>query len=435
LKTPDRYAQSTLDVDINPPAIFEVQGEPFCFAGANNYYLAYKPKRMVDDALTSARDLGFPVMRMWGFIDIGSLDKTVKAIDAESDGKKDGVYFQSWDPVARRPVYNDGDDGLRHLDYAMAKASELGVRIILVLTNNWRDFGGMDQYLAWYGRTKHHEFYTEPEVKQAFKNWASHLIHRVNTVNGRAYRDDPTIFSWELGNEPRCKGTGPGSPGWTDETIPAWVDELSAYIKSQDPNHMVSVGDEGFLAGGGDHWVYKANDGVDHEKITAVPGVDFGTFHMYPEDWGAGLDWGKRWIVDHERVARRLNKPTILEEYGIKVKRDERGVIFGGLEERLRYYQVWNSSLLRRGGNASMAWMLAGIDDDTGVYKDYDHYIFYRGDETSQLLARFAKEFLTAAPACKRARQDGPAVHSPFVRVRRPAQRVAGVFGWGREDG
>ena len=29
LKTPDRYAQSTLDVNVNPPANFELEGEPF----------------------------------------------------------------------------------------------------------------------------------------------------------------------------------------------------------------------------------------------------------------------------------------------------------------------------------------------------------------------------------------------------------------------
>jgi mannan endo-1,4-beta-mannosidase len=435
LKTADRYAQSTLDVDVNPPATFEVQGQPFCFAGANNYYLAYKPKPMVDDALTAARDLGFPVMRMWGFIDIGSLDNSVKAIDADGGGKKDGVYFQYWDPQHRRPAYNEGDDGLRHLDYALAKASELGVRIILVLTNNWRDFGGMDQYLRWYGRTKHHEFYTDPEVKQAFKSWVSYLINRVNTVNGRTYRDDPTIFSWELANEPRCKGTGPGAPGWTNDTLPTWVDEVSAYIKSLDRNHMVSVGDEGFLASGGEHWAYKANDGVDHEKITAVPGVDFGTFHMYPEDWGASLDWGKRWIVEHERVARRLGKPTVLEEYGVKVTRDDGGLITSGLDQRLRYYQLWNDSVLRRGGNASMAWILAGVEQNGALYKDYDHYTFYRGDETSQMLSAFARRFVTEAPACMKARQDQPGAPTPFVRTRRPPQHVASVLGWGLEDG
>jgi mannan endo-1,4-beta-mannosidase len=433
LRTPDRFAQSTLDVQVNPPANFELDGKPFCFAGANNYYLAYKPRPMVDDVLEAAKALNFPVMRMWAFIDIGSLDGSVKNVDPWGDGKKDGVYFQYWDPALKRPVYNEGDDGLERLDYAVAKAGSLGVKLILVLTNNWYDFGGMDQYLKWYGRSAHYEFYTAPEVRQAYKNWVSHLVNRVNTVNGKPYREDPTIFAWELGNEPRCKGTGPAAPGWTNQTIVTWADEMSNYIRSLDPNHMVSVGDEGFLDGGGEHWAYKANDGVDHEALTALPGIDFGTFHMYPEDWGATLEWGDRWIVDHLRVARRLGKPTILEEYGVKVGRDERNAITKGLDIRLETYDRWNALALQRGGNASMVWILAGIEG-SGVYKDYDHYSVYRGDESATLLSRFANDFQSRAPACLSA--TGPTRSpSPFVRVRRPPTTEAVAFGWATTTG
>ena len=443
LRAPDRYAQSTLDVGVNPPANFELNGEPFCFAGANNYYLAYKPTPMVDDVLESAKALGFPVMRMWGFIDIGSLDGSVKNVDPWGDGKKDGVYFQYWDPKLGRPVYNEGDDGLKRLDYALAKAGEVGVKIILVLTNNWYDFGGMDQYVRWYGRSAHHDFYTVPEIRQAYKNWVHHLVTRVNTVNGKTYRDDPAIFAWELANEPRCKGTGPGGPGWDLSTIPTWVAEMSGYIKSLDPNHMVSIGDEGFLNGGGEHWAYKANDGVDHEAMTAVPTIDFGTYHMYPEDWGAKLEWGQQWIVDHLRVARRLGKPTILEEYGIKVQRNDQGIILGGLEERLHHYKLWNETAFQRGGNASMVWILSGkcfpADGCEGlpVYKDYDRYTVYRGDDSASLLADFARRFATVAPACASSPR-GSRAPSPFVRVRKPgdvAESQPVAFGWGPVDG
>jgi mannan endo-1,4-beta-mannosidase len=440
LKLADRSAQSALAVDVSPPASFELEGKPFCFAGANNYYLASKPRRMVDDVLIAAKQLGFPVVRIWGFLDIGSLDGRVPHVDERGDaaGKKDGIYFQYFDPATGKVAYNEGPDGLPKLDYVLAQADRLGIKIILVLTNNWYDFGGMDQYLRWFGRTKHHEFYTAPEIRQTYKNWILQLTTRKNTQNGRLYREDPTIFAWELANEPRCRGTGGAAPGWDNGTIVGWADEMSRYIESLAPNQMVSVGDEGFLDGGGEHWAYKAQDGVDHEALTALPGVDFGTYHSYPEDWGAALAWGDRWIVDHERVARRLDKPTMLEEYGVKVTRDERGTIVGNLSSRLQAYDRWNDTALQSGASSTMIWMLGGLDTlhpaPSGLYHDYDGYTVYRGDETAALLSGIARRFRTGAPNCRVARPSSRAP-SPFVRVRRGRELGSVSMGWASTGG
>ncbi len=430
LKTPDRYASSALDVKEHPPANFEVDGEPFCFAGSNNYYPIFKPRPVVDDLYEAAVALDFRVMRIWGMMDRGSLDGSVPNADPDG-GDKQGVYFQYWDPAKKAPAYNDGPDGLERLDYALAKAAELNLKIIVVLINNWRAFGGVDQYLMWYGRDKHDEFFTAPEVKQAYKDWVAHVVTRRNTINGRLYKDDPAVFSWELANEPRMKGGNSfdRGTGWTTSTLTDWADEMSKYIKSLDQNHMVSVGDEGFLNGGGDHWAYKANDGVDNEALTALAGVDFQTFHSYPEDWGAKLEWGEKWIDDHLRVARRLGKPSVLEEYGARVERSEGnlGEVIKGWPERRRAYHRWNEIMLRRGGNGFLPWILSGIDEDKPRYPDYDHYAFYKDDATGKLLGEYARRFANEAPACLNA-GPGSGKKSPFVSVRRPALLVA--YGW-----
>lgn len=60
----------------------------------------------------------------------------------------------------------------------------------------------------------------------------------MNTVTGVAYRDDPTIFAWELINEPRVSSDGSG------DTLQAWIEEMSAGIKAVDPHHMVTTGVE-----------------------------------------------------------------------------------------------------------------------------------------------------------------------------------------------
>jgi len=417
-------AKSGFDVGKSPATNFELEGAPFCFVGANNYYLAYKPRAMVDDVLETAQAMGVKVIRIWGFIDRGSLDGSVRDVD-DGAGPR-GVYYQAWDPVGQRAVFNDGPDGLQRLDYALAKAGQLGLKVVVVLTNNWHDFGGMDQYLEWYGLSAHSAFYEDDRVRAAYKAWLWHLTTRVNSLTHRAYRDDPTIFSWELGNEPRA------SVGTPSRVLTHWASEVSSYLKSIDANHLLAVGDEGFLDGPGEHWTYHADYGVDHRALTALRSIDYGTFHMYPETWGAGFGWGERWIDDHLNVARELRKPTVLEEYGFRVTRDRLGRISEGLPERLAAYRAWNQRILAHGGNAAMFWLLVGRDTEHGgSYPDYDGFSVYRGDATAALLSDFAQQFSTQAPACGDRSPSRSPAPSTFVRVR---QSRLSAFGW-RADG
>ncbi len=400
---------------------FELEGKPFCFAGSNNYYPIYKPQPVVDDLFASAKRLGFQVMRVWGMLDRGALDGSVPNVDGE--GHKQGVYFQFWDPARGRPAYNDGADGLARLDYVLAVAAKHELKLIVVLVNNWREFGGMDQYLVWYGRDKHHEFFSAPELRQAYRDWVSHLLGRKNSLNGRLYREDPTIFAWELANEPRLKNGSSfdRDEGWDEATITEWAAEMSSYVKSLAPSHLVSVGDEGFLDWGGEHWAYRGHDGVDHEALTSLPHVDFGTYHLYPDHWDTPRDFPERWITDHAAVARQLGKPTLLEEYGLKLTRSEGtlGREASGLSERLAQYRRWNERVLELGGSGALSWMLAAGDVGQARYPDYDGFAFYADDATGQLLRGYAERF-KQAPAC-RERSPGPD-SSPYVRVRRGAR-------------
>ena len=59
----------------------------------------------------------------WPYADLGlavySGDGSVKSVDPNSDpdGKKDGAYFQYWDSKLKRPVVNEGPDGLQRLGF------------------------------------------------------------------------------------------------------------------------------------------------------------------------------------------------------------------------------------------------------------------------------------------------------------------------------
>jgi mannan endo-1,4-beta-mannosidase len=404
-----------------PSGYFVLDGKPFCFAGTNNYYLTFKSRRMTDDLLTQAKAMGLRLVRVWGFMDRGSLDGSVRSVKDEAG--KEGNYFQYWDTATKRPAYNDGENGLARLDYVISKARSLGLTIMPVLTNNWPDFGGMDQYLLWYGLKKHHEFYTDPRVRQAYKDWIAHIVGHKNSIDGVPYRDDPAIFGWELANEPRCKNATSfdSQDGWDKTTLTKWAEEMSAYIKSVDPNHLVSVGDEGFLTEGKKHWAYQGNDGVDHRALSAIKTIDFATFHLYPDNWGTGYAFANDWVTDHIKVAQELGKPTMLEEYGATVRRDEKTKqINWGLERRLEAFRIWNDIMSKGGGNASLFWMLAGIDDDKGQYPDYDGFTVYAGDESARLITQHAASIASDARACRFA-QDDPALKrlppSKFVRV------------------
>lgn len=83
-----------------------------------------------------------------------------------------------------------------------------------------------------------YKWYTDSGCRQYVKNFITKVVNRKNTINGRLYREDPTIFSWNLLNEPRCKYCGP-------EAVTEWYTDIAAHIKSVDSNHLVTTGEEG----------------------------------------------------------------------------------------------------------------------------------------------------------------------------------------------
>lgn len=60
------------------------------------------------------------------------------------------------------------------------------------------------QYTRWAGKSPH-EFFTDGSIKQWFKNHIDFMTSRVNSINGKIYKHDDAIFSWNLMNEPRCQ--------------------------------------------------------------------------------------------------------------------------------------------------------------------------------------------------------------------------------------
>lgn len=66
------------------------------------------------------------------------------------------------------------------------------------------DISSLLQYIQWAGAKGNDPFFTDAKAKQLFKDHIDAMTSRRNTINNRLYKDDPTIFAWDLMNEPRC---------------------------------------------------------------------------------------------------------------------------------------------------------------------------------------------------------------------------------------
>lgn len=106
-------------------------------------------------------------------------------------------------------------------------------QVLLSLTDNWQPTGGADEMVRWAGGGSHEAFFSDPRAKALYKGHVAAVLGRVNSLSGRRYADDPTIFGWNLINEPRCYQCG--------ATLAAWVREMAAYVKGLNPNHLLTV--------------------------------------------------------------------------------------------------------------------------------------------------------------------------------------------------
>jgi mannan endo-1,4-beta-mannosidase len=261
------------------------------------------------------------------------------------------------------------------------------LRLILPLANYWPDFGGVDQYLKWFGLTGRDQFFRNAELKQTYQAYLQGVLSRVNSVTGRRYADEPAILAWELMNEPRCVGAQGQALADGVDTLTSWIEEMSAFVKSLDRNHLVGVGDEGFFrrTGAGGNALYNGSYGVDCERILGVSTVDFGTCHLYPSFDPAedAESFGERWIEEHVQAGQRANKPVLIEEYGYQTGGPQDAA---GKAQRNAVFEDWLDESTIDGAGA-LVWMIASVMDNGQLYPDYDHYTVYAAEDVPAIVA------------------------------------------------
>lgn len=326
--------------------LFNIDGTTAYFAGTNSYWIGFLTNNAdVDLVMSQLASSGLKVLRVWGFNDITSATT--------------GVWFQSFISGAS-PVINTGTNGLQRLDYVVSSAESHGIKLIINFVNNWSDYGGMPAYNTYYGTTKT-TWYTDTAVQTQYKAYIAAVVSR--------YKTSTAIFAWELANEPRCNGCA-------TSIITSWATTISAYIKSLDSTHLVTLGDEGFMNGGGDgSYPYTVGEGIDFQANLKISTLDFGTFHLYPSSWGETNDWGNAWITNHAAVCAAAGKPCILEEYG-------------STYDHVTIESPWQASALsvRNAGVAGdMFWQL-GTVLSTGTTSDDGNTIYYNSTDWATLV-------------------------------------------------
>ncbi|HET6391062.1 glycoside hydrolase 5 family protein [Hyphomicrobium sp.] len=276
-----------------------LKGEPLFVAGVNNHYLPFGSPAEVTRVLDDAVAMNANVVRTFIQPVIGSLDGTTPTIwnwrsTADSSNLNvHGVVMMAWDPIRARMVVNDGPDGLQRIDFLLDEARKRGLKVILAFLDFWSYTGGAQQMRAWYGSDDEYSFFAkDPRTIADYKRWVKTVITRVNSINGVSYAADPTIFSWELMNEPDIHPA---------PLLATWLNEMAVYVKSLDRNHLLASG--------------HSNPTGEFPDM-AISKIDFGTWHGYPRFNGITPEQMTDRISAFCSMSVAFNKPVLLEEFG-----------------------------------------------------------------------------------------------------------------------
>jgi mannan endo-1,4-beta-mannosidase len=300
---------------------FMIAGKPYHYIGANYWYggllgivKGEAGKKRLKTELDFLKQNGVTNLRvMVGAEGVSTYPYRV----LESNQPEQGVY---------------DDKLMTGLDYLLQEMGKRDMKAVLFLTNTWEWSGGFGQYLQWNGYGKQPlpntpeyswdkskayitQFFTCDNCKAALDKYIKHIIGRTNSYTHKKYVNDPAIMAWELCNEPRPMGAA-NTPLYVQ-----WISHTAALIKSIDRNHLVTTGSEGDIATDNNMDVYQA--------VHADKNIDYLTIHIWPKNWQWFKDTAivsgmasvigntNDYINRHVKTAQKLNKPLVLEEFGL----------------------------------------------------------------------------------------------------------------------
>ncbi|TLD16001.1 uncharacterized protein PgNI_02240, partial [Pyricularia grisea] len=344
---------------------FMIDGETQYLVGSNAYWLPFLTNNAdVDLALDQIAASGIKILRTWGFNDVTTIPTDPNT-----------VWFQYLSSSGS--IINEGANGLQRLDYIVAGAEKRGLKLIIPFVNNWKDYGGIPAYETAFGRGSSTWFKHEPAQAQ-YQAYIKALVSR--------YAASPAIFSWQLANEPRCFLCS------TDDIF-NWATKTSELVKSLDPNHLVSLGDEG-QGLTGDVWTpYWLVFGTDFWRNLQIKTINFGTFHIYPTTWSAPVSFAYNWIKSHGSKCVDAGKPCYLEECTSSISPTLLCIFSNGPTDGVppskghcETESQWQKWALETKGIAGDGFWQVGTQLSTGLTHDDTFTIYHDTDEWTCLV-------------------------------------------------
>ncbi len=276
----------------------------------------------IADALASVDQMGGTVVRTY-----------VLSVKREGSDMGDEVYVKAPGEFNER--------AFEVLDLVLKTAREKGVRVFVPLVDQWWWMGGRAEYAAFRGKQPD-DFWTDEQVIADFEETIRYVLNRKNSLTGVAYKDDPTIFAWETGNEIKPPHE--------------WTKRIAAFIKSIDAKHLVIDGN--------------SLQGVSQEQLDD-PNIDVITTHHYPHPGGNFIDpiraaWEKC----------RGKKPYFVGEFGFIPAAEVKEVLDLVVDEGMSGALVWSLRYHHRDGG--FYWHSEPLG--AGLFKAYHWPGFASGD-------------------------------------------------------
>ncbi|MGB7760110.1 MAG: carbohydrate-binding protein [Bryobacteraceae bacterium] len=203
-------------------------------------------------------------------------------------------------PVHLRGPRDYNEEAFRTLDKLLALCHEYDIRLILpfIDSHSFKGVRGVDEFAA-FRHKPGPEFFTDPQLKQDFKDLIADLLNRRNTVSGLLYKDDPAILAWQPANEAMSYFPDRGKPN-NEALITDWTLEVAAFIKTIDHNHLV-------LAAGGNAARYLDSSAID---------ILSEHYYEYWDKLGGGSgDIAAR--LDADAATYKGRKPLMADEFGM----------------------------------------------------------------------------------------------------------------------